>query len=169
MNLFKIDNSLSELIEKTFTLDCVNMETGEIDFEKATELFETLSMDREVKFNNYGKYIKNLQSEIAALKEQESIFAERRKSKEKRVETLKKAIVNSMKAFGDSKFESAEIVMSLRKSEAVEIVDASMLPDIYMRTKITKEPDKKLIATDIKSGIDVDGCRLVVNQNLQLK
>ena len=87
MNLFKIDNSLSELIEKTFTLDCVNLETGEIDFEKATELFETLSMDREVKFNNYGKYIKNVQSELAALRELASLVAVRRTAPAVRGET----------------------------------------------------------------------------------
>lgn len=169
MNLFQIDNKMLEIIEKTFTIDCVNMETGEIDFDKATALFDTLNVDREVKFNNYGMYIKNLQSEITALKEQERIFSDRRKAKEKRVESLKKALVNSMKTFGDSKFESPQLVMSLRQSQAVEIVDETLLPDIYMRMKVIKEPDAKLIAADIKSGISVDGAQLVTRQNLQLK
>lgn len=168
-SLFKIDAGILELLENGFNLACVDPETGEIDEAKAAEYLEQLQIDREIKLDNIGKYIKNLDAEIIALKAQEQAFAARRKSKERKIETLKNSVLASLQAANQKKFETVNVAYSLRRSETVEVVEIEKLDKKYIKEKYEYSADKTAIKNAIKAGETVEGAVLVEKQNLQVK
>ncbi len=169
MTLYEIERDLLELLERGFNDACIDKETGEIDEALAAKYLEELPVARERKLEAYGLVIKNYLAEIEALKKEEERLAERRKSKERQVERLKTAITNSMLAFEDTKFETAKVVFTFRKSTAIEIPDASKLAKLYLRRKVEYTPDKTAIKQALIEGKKVKGASLVTKQNLQVK
>lgn len=168
MNLFEIDNNILQLIENGFNNDCIDIETGEVDVEKAERFLSELQIERELKLDNYGKIVKNLEAEAKALKEQEEIFKKRRQALERKSEWFKKAIVSSLMLAGERKFESVNVMLSTSKSHKVE-VDETILDKRFLREKIERTPDKKAIKDAITNGEEIIGAWLVTNINLTVK
>ena len=168
MNLFEIDREITALIENGFNEECIDIDTGEIDTEKAEKFLVNLQLERDIKLDNYGKIIKNMQAEAKALEEQEKVFNKRRKTLEKKIEWFKKAVVSSLMMSGEKKFQSINVVLTTTKSTKVE-VDESILDKQYMRECIEYEPDKKAIKERLSKGEEIPGAWLVTNLNLQIK
>ncbi len=168
MNLFEIDREIEKLIEFGFNEECIDADTGEIDTEKVELFLSNLQVEKEVKLDNYGRYIKNLEAEAKALEEQEKIFKQRRQRLERKAEWFKKAVVSSLMLSGDKKFESLNVVFSTRKTQKVE-VDEKVLDKRYMREKVEYSADKELIKQAIANGEEVPGAWIVTNINLTVK
>lgn len=64
---------------------------------------------------------------------------------EKRLEEAEQAMVDYMKGNGLVKFSNDKVIISLRKSYAVDVSDIDAVPEEFIRTKVTKEPNKGLI------------------------
>lgn len=153
MNLYEIDSAI---------LDCVDIETGEIfDIDR----FEELALTRDVKIENICLWIKNLKAEIEALKAEKDAFAQRQKSAENKMESLKKYISGYLEG---TPFESAKVKVSFRKSESVEIAEGAIIPDEYLRFK-EPEVNKTELKKAVKAGLAIDGVQIVENQNIQIK
>lgn len=153
MNLYEIDAAI---------LGCVDVETGEIfDVDK----FEELSLTRDAKVENICLWIKNLEAEAKALKEEKDAFAARQKAAENKKESLKRYISGYLDG---ATFESAKVKVSFRKSEAVEVVDMSMIPDEYLKFK-EPEVNKTELKKALKSGLVIEGAYITENQNIQIK
>ena len=167
--LYEIDSTLLELIEHGFTVDCVDMETGEIDEEKIKQFLIDLPIEREKKLEAYGCLIKNLKAEAEAIYEEEKALYARRKAKEKTIERLKNAVVVSMSLQGERRFETTRIMFSLRKSESVEVPDATKLPEQYQNVKTIVDADKTALKAALKGGEIIEGATLVTKENLQVK
>ena len=168
MNLFEIDREIEKLIEFGFNEECIDANTGEIDTEKVELYLSNLQIEKEVKLDHYGRYIKNLEAEAKALEEQEKIFKQRRQRLERKAEWFKKAVVSSLMLSGDKKFESINVVFSTRKTQKVE-VDEKVLDKRYMREKVEYSADKELIKQAIANGEEVPGAWIVTNINLTVK
>ena len=69
--------------------------------------------------------------------------------------------------FGLTEIKTPTLKLSFRKSEAVEVVDESLLAQQFFNYK--PSIDKTAIKAAIKAGEEVAGARIVNNQNLQLK
>ena len=153
MNLYEIDNEI---------LSCVDAETGEIfDVDK----FEELSLARDVKIENICLWIKNLKAEVEALKAEKDAFEQRKKSAENKMESLKEYISGYL---GGTAFESAKVKVSFRASESIEIAEGVNIPDEFLRFK-EPEVNKSELKKAIKEGLQIDGVRIVQNQNIQIK
>lgn len=153
MNLYEIDNEI---------MSCVDMETGEIiDAEK----LDQLQMDRERKIENIALWIKNLISDAEALKAEKQAFTDRQKAAENKAASLKKYLSDYL---AGKKYKSAKVSVSFRKSEAVNILDMSQIPEQYLKIA---EPtaDKTGIKNALKAGEVIAGAELVENQNIQIK
>lgn len=168
MTLFEIDRQVQELIEQGFNADCIDLETGEIDSAKAEKFLADLDVEREIKLDNYGKYIKNMKAEAKALAEQEKVFETRRKALERKIEWFEKAVVSSLMLNGEKDFKSVNVVFTTRKSQKVEI-DESNLAKKYFVKKIELKPDKKAVGELLKQGHKIKGAWMVTNINLQVK
>lgn len=153
MKLYEIDKEMME---------CVDLETGEIiDIER----LEELQLARDEKIENVCLWIKNLNAEADALKAEKLEFANRQKTAENKVESLKRYV---NEALGGEKFVTTKVKVSYRKSEKVEIEDVSKIPNEYL---ILKEPDvdKKAVKQAIKQGEIIEGAYITENLNIQIK
>lgn len=166
MTLYEIDKAIYDLLENGFTVD---EETGEVIC--GSDELEQLQIERDKKLESVALYIKSVESLIAGIKAEEESLAKRRKKKEYKVDRLKKYLTDSIIGNGDDSFESTKVSVTFRKSDGVEITDADALDKKYWREKTTikREPDKKLIKADIKSGVAVNGARLDVRQNINIE
>ena len=134
------------------------------ELEKGLQITQTQLSE---KCSNYVKAIAQLESDAQLAKEYEAKARLYRKRKEKAVSRLKHALLQAVDAFGTQKFGITEV--KLRKSQSVEIIDIDSLPDRFVKVKVSKVPDKGQIAKHIKEGNNIEGARLIENQNLQIK
>lgn len=153
MNLYEIDHEI---------LGCIDAETGEI-FDAGR--FEELQMERDAKIENVLLWMKNLKSDIAELETERKAFQEREKAAKNKFESLKKYITY---ALDGANFKTAKVSVSYRKSEAVEIEEGAVIPDEYLRFK-EPEVDKTALKSALKSGVNIPGCCIVQNQNIQIR
>ena len=153
MTLYEIESAI---------MDCVDSDTGEIiDEDKLTALL----MERSDKLEGVALWIKNLESLISALKAEEDALKKRRETATKKVESLK----SWLSATADyQKFETSRVAVSFRRSEQT-VVDESVIDKKWFKEKITYTPDKSAIKAAIKAGQTIDGAKIIVNQNIQIK
>ena len=147
-------------------LDGLEVETGEITNFDAVE---ALNAQFEDKAESVACYIKNLTAFVADLKTEEATLAARRKTAERRVDSVKKYLTSCMESVGKDKVETAKARISFRKSVQVQIEDEAALPADYVTTTVTKNPDKTAIKKAIQGGQDVTGASLVEKRNIQIK
>lgn len=154
MNLYEIDQGI---------LSCLDAETGEVI---DPEMLDALMMEREAKVESVALWIKNLESDVIALKAEKDAFAEREAKTKQKIESLKKWLVNALEG---QKFSTAKCAVSFRKSTKLEVVDEYLIPNEFMVQTVTVKPDANAIKALLKNGVEVDGCRLVENLNLSVK
>ena len=162
-SLYEIRQDLLTVIEGGYVFD---EETGEVFW--SSDNFDQLAETYDAKVEACGCYIKNLQAEAEMLKAEEQALAKRRKAIESKEKWMSDYLLANIQEFGEAGF-SAKAKVSTRKSEAVQVLDVSAIPDEYMRVKTTATPDKAAIKKALKSGESVPGAAIVHNVNLILK
>lgn len=163
MTLYEIDKNINDVIERGFAVD----EDGVITFDE-TDL-DNLQTALETKLESIALYIKNTEAEANAIKIEEQMLAERRKAKENKAKRLTDYMTAYLMQRGQKKFETPRVVASIRTSEQVIVDDPDTIPDEYATIKTERKPDKKMIKLALKSGMEIAGAKLVVNQNLNIK
>ena len=86
MKLFEIIQEIANCVKRVDSDDYVNVESGEII---DTEALDALKLERDVKIENIGKWILNLDAEEKALADQEKRFKERKEATKRKKESLK--------------------------------------------------------------------------------
>lgn len=158
MNLYEIEQEI---------MSCVDMETGEIvDCEK----LDALTMERDKKIENIALWVKNLEADAKAYKEEKDNFAQKQKSAENKAKSLKEYLSRFLDG---TAYKSTKVNVFFRTSKAVDVFDISALMtmddcDNYLKYN-EPEPDKTAIKNAIASGVNVPGCQIVENQNIQIK
>ena len=111
--------------------------------------------DREAYINNAKEEIKRLQNIV--------------KANDNLVNRLKDNLLTAVKTFGS--FEVGFVKFGTRKSTSVNVQDdmVNQLPKEYKTIKVTESPNKTAIKKALQSGIEIDGCRLIENENLSIK
>lgn len=164
MSLYEINKHLEQVLSEGISWD---EETGEVLFDE--ESIEQLELDRKEKIEGTALFLKNLTAEAAALEAEENTLRARREQKNKTIERLKSYLSYNLTSAEQTKFETGRVLLSFRKSEAVEVRDMELLPKEFIRTKTTEEANKTAIKAAIKSGESVAGAELVTKMNLQIK
>lgn len=141
----------------------VDPETGEL---LNAISWDELNMAFEEKVENIACYIKNLTSDIAAFKAEEEQLAKRRKSNERKVEYLKRLLLDNMDG---QKFSTTRCAVSFKRSVAVQVDDIDHIPAELLRVKTTVEPNKTAIKDALREGREISGCKLIENTNIQIK
>ncbi len=162
MTLYEIDRAIEDAL-----LIATDPETGEIIDEELFEQYKQLNMDREQKIENIGCFIKNLEADAKAIKEEAKNLAARAKAAENKADHLREYLQFCL---GGEKFQTPRLAVSFRHSKKVE-VDPDMLdaiPEQYLRFK-DPEPDKKAIGDALKAGQNIPGCELVENVSMIIK
>lgn len=129
--------------------------------------FDEIAGNAREKIANCGRFIREEEDEIEAMKRAEKAIAERRKTKEKTIERLKAMTLHAVEALGE-KVEMPDIRVSTRKSTKVE-VDETMLHADWFVEKIERKPNLRALGEALKQGVVIEGAQLVVNHNLAIK
>ena len=144
------------------------LEEGEITAELETSLVINQE-ELQQKAINYAYVIKTVEYDISAIDEELKRLQAVKKAKNNVIDRMKESVVNAMGIYGMEKISSPTMNLSLRKSESIEIINESQIPDGFKTQKITITPDKTRIKEAIKDGDEVQGAVLSVNYNLQIK
>lgn len=143
--------------------NCINYETGEVDYEKMKEL----QMEKGKKIESIALWIKDLNAESEAIKNEMRSLSERAEQKEKKAISLKKYLSYIL---AGQKFETPKVDISYRKSISVNVVDESIITDErFIRVKESRTIDKLALKEALKSGEQIQGAELVESQNIQIK
>lgn len=155
--------TLYEINEKLLNFEFeIDEETGEIL--NAGEL-DNLELARDEKIENLCLYIKNLRADAEALKAEKEVFAQREKASKHKADRLASYLQAMLN--GDT-YKSLKAEVSYRKSESVECDDIALVPADFLRYK-DPELNKTEVKKALKNGVDVRGCHLKTNINMQIK
>ena len=157
---------ISEKFRSFFENPPIDEETGEITDYAALDAIDA-SFDE--KAESVACFIKSLQYEASALKNEETSLELRRKRIERKQESMTKYLISCMDAVQKEKVSTPRCAISFRKSKAVNIFDENKLPDEFIKVVEKRSPDKAEIKKAILSGIAVPGAEVVENRNLQIK
>lgn len=128
------------------------MEEGVLEDDILQEVFENTTEELAIKLEGYCKFIKNLESDIAGLKEEEKRLSARRKTMENTVERAKEAMKVAMNTAGEKKMPCGTFTVSVQANPPSCVIDCS-ISEIPGRYLIPQEPkiDKKQMLEDLKS------------------
>ena len=169
MKLYEIEQQIHELLENGFNAECIDEETGEIDQEKVNNLLNGLQEQWDTKIENIGLYLKELDYDIAAMKEEEKNLAQRRKALENKATRLKEYVSMALRIAEKEKFETPRLKLSFRSSQSVELIEGKDVPSEFLKQKVVLDVDKALIKERLKEGELFDFAYLKDNKNLQIK
>lgn len=144
----------------------------DLDEQTIADTLESVSGELEEKATNTAMVIRNLEASAAAIKEAEAGMAARRKTIERRAESLRRYLLDNMVACNMQKIESPYFQIAVRDNPpAVDVFEPGLLPAEYMRQPEPPPPapDKAAIRVVLKSGHDVPGARLTHSKRIDIK
>lgn len=129
-----------------------------------------IHMERDEKIEGICLWIKNLRGEAEMVKAEAKNLTDRAKKLTNKADNLEKYVASNL----DGKpFKTSKVNVTWRKSESVEILDESKIPEKYLDISVTRKPVKAEIKKYLKGieGSDeaCDWARLDKKNNLQLK
>ena len=128
------------------------MEEGTLEDSVLEEVFANTEEELSVKLEGYCKFIRNLESDIAGLKEEEKRLSARRKTMENTVERAKEAMQHALNVSGEKKMACGTFTVYIQSNPPKCVIDTEIaqIPGKYL---VQSEPtvDKKLLLNDLKS------------------
>lgn len=131
------------------------------------EYSKSLAVQEKNKVNAIVGFLRETELTAESAEIESKRLAEIAKFYKNRTERIKQSVKWAMEAHGIEKIETDMFRVSFRRSESIEVDDVEKLPEQFVVIK--KSADKKAIKEAINSGETLEGARIVVNKNLQIK
>lgn len=149
-----------------FALDdiVVDEETGEILQADALHAVEAEAAD---KIEATALYLRELDAEAKAAKEEADRMLARVKSMQKRSDYIKSMLLEALHATG--KVKTARVTVSIRTTQAVAVDEGANLPEAYTTVKTTVSPNKVAIKQALLDGVEVPGCHLEARESVSIR
>lgn len=160
-SLYEINQAYLDLFNK------VDPETGEVLF--SDEDIDSIADEFEQKADNIACLIKDKEATIKARKSEIEGLKERNKREQKQIDRLKRYLLQSLQLQNTKKLETVRNVIGVHNSVSVRIEDDANIPEEYIRTKVTREPNKAEMSKALKEGIKIPGCSLMEKKSLTIK
>jgi transcriptional regulator of heat shock response len=159
VKLYEISQNYSQL------LDMVDV----LDEETFRDTLQAIEEALEDKVENMAKFIRCLEADAKAIKEEEQRLADRRKALENRVSSVNEYLQNQMEVAGLDKVKRPTVTVSIQNNPpSVEIADESLIPSDYMIPQPSKI-DKKSILSALKEGLVIEGCSMKQGRSVRIK
>ena len=149
-----------------FALDdiVVDEETGEI---LNADNLHAVEAEASEKIEATALYLRELDAEAKAAKDEADRMIARVKSMQKRSDYLKAMLLDALHATG--KVKTARVTVSIRQSQVVEIAEGANLPEAYTTVKTTVSPNKVAIKQALLDGVEVPGCSLEARESVSIR
>ncbi|MBS7327850.1 MAG: siphovirus Gp157 family protein [Oxalobacter sp.] len=152
--------------------DRIDAAEDETEIQCLKDTLEGEAWPLETKAAGIALYISRLGMLSNAISSQAKVLAERKRAIDSRIRRIKEYLLEGMVVANITKIECADITISRRKNPAsVEVFEEGLVPQAYMRTPLPPppEPDRKAILAALKAGGEVQGCRLVQKERVDIK
>ena len=146
-------------LKQGFILLANMIEDETVSDEDILDAWNNQTDDLKEKFENCCKYIKNVESDIAGLKEEEARLKAKRKALENSIERFKGLMHETMNAAGEKKLPCGTFTVSLQKNpESVVMNEPHIenIPEEYLKFK-EPEIDRAKLKEHLKAGVDLEG------------
>lgn len=160
MKLYQISDAIRQALDH-IELD---EETGEILNADELHAVEAEAAD---KIEATALYLRELDAEAKAAKEEADRMLARVKSMQKRSDYLKAMLLDALHATG--KVKTGRVTVSIRTTKAVEIAEGADLPEAYTTVKTTVSPNKVAIKQALLDGVEVPGCHIEERESVQIR
>lgn len=160
MKLYEISDAIRQALDH-IELD---EETGEILSADALHAVEAQAAE---KIEATALYLRELDAEAKAAKEEADRMLARVKSMQKRSDYLKAMLLDALHATG--KVKTGRVTVSIRTTKAVEIAEGADLPEAYTTVKTTVSPNKVAIKQALLDGVEVPGCHIEERESVQIR
>ena len=157
MNLYELSVAFQEV------------QNMDLDPEVMKDTLDSIEDAIENKAENIAKLVRNLESDVAAYKEEEDRLKTKRQATENKVKWLKTYLEDNMKLTGKTKFKSGMFNFSIQKNPAsVNILDERIIPEEFLIQQPPKV-DKTSLKEILKRGIEVPGAELKQTEGLRIR
>lgn len=160
MKLYEISDAIRAALDH---ID-VDPETGEILNADNLHAVEAEASD---KVEATALYLRELDAEAKAAKDEADRMIARVKSMQKRSDYLKSMLLDALHATG--KVKTARVTVSIRTTQAVEVSEGANLPEAYTTVKTTVSPNKIAIKQALLDGVEVSGCHLEARESVSIR
>lgn len=160
MKLYQISDAIRQALDH-IELD---EETGEILNADELHAVEAEAAD---KIEATALYLRELDAEAKAAKDEADRMLARVKSMQKRSDYLKAMLLDALHATG--KVKTGRVTVSIRTTKAVEIAEGADLPEAYTTVKTTVSPNKVAIKQALLDGVEVPGCHLEARESVSIR
>lgn len=133
---------------------------------------DELASQEAAKVDGFAQFLRLQTATADACKKEGKRLMDKAKTAEGRISWLKSRYLNLMLQNGLKKVQGETYTLSIRESEVVVVPDdISQLEaeEIFVRRKVTVEPDKTVIREALKAGQVVPGCELRKSYSLQVR
>lgn len=160
MKLYEISDAIRAALDH---ID-VDPETGEILNADNLHAVEAEASD---KVEATALYLRELDAEAKAAKDEADRMIARVKSMQKRSDYIKSMLLDALHATG--KVKTARVSVSIRTTQAVAIDEGANLPEAYTTVKTTVSPNKIAIKQALLDGVEVPGCHLEARESVSIR
>lgn len=160
MKLYQISDAIRQALDH-IELD---EETGEILNADALHAVEAQAAE---KVEATALYLRELDAEAKAAKDEADRMIARVKSMQKRSDYLKSMLLDALHATG--KVKTARVTVSIRTTQAVSVDEGANLPEAYTTVKTTVSPNKVAIKQALLDGVEVPGCSLEARESVSIR
>lgn len=160
MKLYEISDAIRQALDH-IELD---EETGEI---LSADALHAVEAEASKKIEATALYLRELDAEAKAAKEEADRMLARVKSMQKRSDYLKAMLLDALHATG--KVKTGRVTVSIRTTKAVEIAEGADLPEAYTTVKTTVSPNKVAIKQALLDGVEVPGCHIEERESVQIR
>ena len=124
----------------------------------------------ELKAESMAKLVRGIDGDVAALKEEETRLAKRRKALENKQTNIKLFLENQLKQMGLDKVETPLFKVSIQNNPpSVNILDEDLIPEQYKKTVTTTSLVKNDILKALKEGQVIEGAELKQGKSLRIR
>ena len=156
MNLYEITEQFNAILD-----DCENM----TDDELGNALFE-INAEFAEKIQNCVYYIRNQQAHIDGIDAEISRLQERKAVKQRKIDGLKTYMLNGMETMQRPKIEYPEFSVNVQNNPpSVNVVNESLIPSWFIKTKTIETIDKKAI----KEAGGCPGAEIVQGKGIRIR
>lgn len=160
MKLYEISDAIRAALDH---ID-VDPETGEILNADNLHAVEAEASD---KIEATALYLRELDAEAKAAKDEADRMIARVKSMQKRSDYIKSMLLEALHATG--KVKTARVTVSIRTTQAVEVSEGAGLPEAYTTVKTTVSPNKIAIKQALLDGVEVPGCHIEERESVSIR
>ena len=150
--------------------DMINEGCSDAEMQEAYSLLNQLDENFQEKAVNVAMYVRNLETESAAIAEAEKAMSARKKALNNKADRLKSYLLSEMQRTQTNQIKCPYFVLSLRKTPAsVRIAPNAVIPDFLLAPPKPQEADKRAIKEAIEKGLVIEGVTLESGETLSIK